>query len=150
MHNQNNTATKSSDAAFIAAGSTVRLLNTILANSATAPDCQFFASTVLTNVGGNLVQNDSNNCSDFSIEGQNPGLGPLQDNGGNTFTHALLAGSPAINAGLNNGNCQINDQRGYARDANCDIGAYEYGATTAPTPEDCTYYVLPKLTTFCL
>lgn len=26
-------------------------------------------------------------------------LGPLQDNGGSTFTHALLAGSPAINAG---------------------------------------------------
>ena len=28
-----------------------------------------------------------------------PLLGPLQDNGGPTFTHALLAGSPAINAG---------------------------------------------------
>jgi len=26
-------------------------------------------------------------------------LGPLQDNGGPTFTHALLPGSPAINAG---------------------------------------------------
>jgi hypothetical protein len=29
----------------------------------------------------------------------NPMLGPLQDNGGPTFTHALLPGSPAINAG---------------------------------------------------
>jgi hypothetical protein len=28
-----------------------------------------------------------------------PILGPLQDNGGPTFTHALLTGSPAINAG---------------------------------------------------
>jgi hypothetical protein len=28
-----------------------------------------------------------------------PMLGPLRDNGGPTFTHALLAGSPAINAG---------------------------------------------------
>jgi hypothetical protein len=28
-----------------------------------------------------------------------PVLGPLQDNGGPTFTHALLPGSPAINAG---------------------------------------------------
>jgi hypothetical protein len=26
-------------------------------------------------------------------------LGPLQDNGGPTATHALLSGSPAINAG---------------------------------------------------
>ena len=29
----------------------------------------------------------------------NPMLGPLQDNGGLTFTHALLTGSPANNAG---------------------------------------------------
>ena len=28
-----------------------------------------------------------------------PTLGPLQDNGGPTFTHALLPGSPAIDAG---------------------------------------------------
>ena len=32
----------------------------------------------------------------------NPGLGPLQDNGGLTLTHALLPGSPAINGGNNN------------------------------------------------
>src|SRR5260370_36326566 len=31
----------------------------------------------------------------------NPMLGPLQDNGGPTFTHALLAGSPAIDQGKN-------------------------------------------------
>ena len=31
----------------------------------------------------------------------NPQLGELQDNGGSTFTHAPLAGSPAINAGNN-------------------------------------------------
>src|SRR6266851_3820593 len=30
-----------------------------------------------------------------------PLLGPLQDNGGPTFTHALLIGSPAIDAGNN-------------------------------------------------
>jgi hypothetical protein len=29
----------------------------------------------------------------------NPQLGPLQNNGGPTFTHALLPGSPAIDAG---------------------------------------------------
>ena len=33
----------------------------------------------------------------------NPLLGPLQDNGGPVFTHALLAGSPAIDAGTNGG-----------------------------------------------
>ena len=32
-----------------------------------------------------------------------PMLGPLQDNGGPTFTHALLTGSPAIDAGKTSG-----------------------------------------------
>ena len=34
-----------------------------------------------------------------------PMLGPLQDNGGPTFTHALLGGSPAIDKGKNFGQC---------------------------------------------
>jgi hypothetical protein len=67
-------------------------------------------------------------------------LGPLANNGGNTQTHALLNGSPAIDAG-DNAACAaapINnlDQRGQARnialaDGNgdgtitCDIGAFE-------------------------
>ncbi len=35
--------------------------------------------------------------------GRAPLLGPLQDNGGPVFTHALFAGSPAIDAGTNSG-----------------------------------------------
>ena len=57
-----------------------------------------------------------------------PQLGPLQDNGGNTLTHELLSGSPAIDAGDNNG-CPAADQRGFRRDAICDIGAFELHAT---------------------
>ena len=60
-------------------------------------------------------------------------LGPLQDNGGPTFTHALLAGSPAIDArnpaapGSGGNACEATDQRGVARPqgAACDIGAFE-------------------------
>jgi uncharacterized Zn-binding protein involved in type VI secretion len=52
------------------------------------------------------------------------GLGGLADNGGPTFTHALLAGSPAINAG-DPAACPATDQRGTARTATCDIGSYE-------------------------
>jgi hypothetical protein len=64
-------------------------------------------------------------------------LGVLQANGGPTFTHALLPGSPAIDAG-DPGGCSgpaavplATDQRGDPRVANgagqtrCDIGAYE-------------------------
>jgi CSLREA domain-containing protein len=63
-----------------------------------------------------------------------PRLGPLADNGGPTKTHALLPGSPAIDAGLSTSVGGANgvplfDQRGapFARIAGgrIDIGAYE-------------------------
>jgi hypothetical protein len=59
-----------------------------------------------------------------------PLLGPLQDNGGPTLTHALLSGSPAIDAG-NNAYATDWDQRGpgFPRitdgDPVIDIGAFE-------------------------
>jgi hypothetical protein len=53
----------------------------------------------------------------------NPLLGPLANNGGQTDTRALGAGSPAINAGTT---CPSTDQRGVVRDGVCDIGAFEY------------------------
>jgi beta-glucanase (GH16 family) len=52
------------------------------------------------------------------------GLGPLSDNGGPTHTHALLPGSPAVDA-ADNAVCPATDQRGVARDAACDVGAFE-------------------------
>lgn len=69
-----------------------------------------------------------------------PLLGPLQDNGGPTFTHALLAGSPAIDTGnpalLGSGGsaCEATDQRGVARPQGsaCDIGAYEATFQSVP------------------
>ncbi len=54
---------------------------------------------------------------------QDPKLGPLQDNGGDTFTHALMRGSPAIDAGYSTIPL---DQRGEARKGTPDIGSYEY------------------------
>ncbi len=79
-----------------------------------------------------------------------PRVGPLQDNGGPTFTHALLASSPAIDAGNpatpgSGGNaCEAADQRGALRPVDgdgdvvaiCDVGAFEFGAvppTATPT-----------------
>lgn len=68
-----------------------------------------------------------------------PLLGPLQDNGGPTFTHALLLGSPAINAGDPNFVPPPDyDQRGpgydRVRNGRLDIGSFEVQAKPTPTP----------------
>ena len=92
----------------------------------------------------NLIQNTSgltiSGTTTHNITGQNPLLGPLQNNGGLTFTMALLSGSPAIDKGRNFGS--TTDQRGRPRPydlpsiANAaggdgsDIGAFE----VLPTP----------------
>ncbi len=60
-------------------------------------------SGTITDGGHNLVQTQIN-CGfvdgvNGTIVGQDPLLGPLRNNGGPTLTHALLPGSPAINAG---------------------------------------------------
>src|SRR6476646_2670141 len=71
----------------------------------------------------------------------NPMLGLLQDNGGSTPTHGLLAGSPAIDKGNTS---LTKDQRGFPRPIddpnsvsgggnNSDIGAFEF-QTATPTP----------------
>ena len=52
----------------------------------------------------------------------------LANNGGPTQTHALLAGSAAINA-ANPQLCSPTDQRGAPRVGTCDIGAFEFGGT---------------------
>ena len=64
------------------------------------------------------------NGTNGNIVGSDPVLGPLADNGGPTFTHALLAGSPAIDAG---DTLEPTDQRGEARPFGLadDIGAFE-------------------------
>ncbi|MEG4624301.1 DUF4347 domain-containing protein [Microcoleus sp. w1-18aA5] len=82
----------------------------------------------------------TNNTSFIGTGVAVPWLGPLQNNGGLTQTHALLSTAPVgaggvINAGT--ANALTADQRGtqfgqaYARTVNgaVDIGAYEYGPT---------------------
>ena len=118
---------------------TIQLTNTILAGNTapSQPDCNSF-----TSLGHNLIGNNSG-CSftpaATDVVNGDPKLGPLQDNGGLTFTHALLEGSQAIDTGNpaepgSGGNaCEATDQRGVARPVDgdedgttvCDIGAYE-------------------------
>jgi hypothetical protein len=68
-----------------------------------------------------------------------PLIGPLQDNGGPTLTHALLPGSPAIDAGDPNFSPPpFNDQRGCPFDrvfnGRIDIGSFETQPPRRPCP----------------
>ena len=94
------------------------------------PDCY----GILTSQRFNLVQ-DAGYCilagdDTGNVIGQAPLLAPLADNGGATWTHALLPRSPALNRtdcrGINDMPLTA-DQRDVKRpmDYRCDIGAYE-------------------------
>jgi CSLREA domain-containing protein len=114
------------------------LINTIIAQNR-----KIVSSTVqlddcagtLTSQGHSIVETiNTGACSIMgAVTSINPLLGPLQDNGGSTKTHALPNDSPAIDKGdVNgctdlNGNVLATDQRGVARPSGprCDIGAYE-------------------------
>lgn len=127
-----NSATVGGGIFALGSGSLI-LKNTLLTGgiASSGPDC----SGTLTSYGYNLIL-DTTGCTlvgdeTGNIYGLDPLLGPLADNGGYTLTHALLPGSPAIDAANEidvSGNLVIQDQRGVTRPqgpAN-DIGAYEY------------------------
>ena len=97
----------------IAGGETaiVDIQNSILAKNSAAlggPDC-FMASAFgsVISSGGHNILGDASGCDFQSSTGDqigdagnpiDPLIGPLADNGGPTETHALLAGSPAVDA----------------------------------------------------
>jgi hypothetical protein len=113
---------------FNAAVPRLTLINTIIhGNRWYACEQQAAGTVQLTSGGHNLVQDGSCSpvASDLVVSG-NAQLGPLADNGGPTWTHALLPGSPAINA-ADAGASPATDQRGVARPQGSgpDIGAYE-------------------------
>jgi CSLREA domain-containing protein len=129
--------------------STFTFQNTILAANAETAMLSTFWVPVTGECAGTIVSNGFNLMEDYdtshcTVMGAapplvDPHLAPLADNGGSTQTHALLAGSPAIDAG-NLGGCRDpfgvlipTDQRGFKRPVNggvnglrCDIGAFEY------------------------
>ena len=114
-----NTAVTSGGAINVTSNAIVSLTDsTVSANSTSGGDC----SGTVTTAGVNL---DSDGTCAFALSSAAPGLDTLQDNGGPTFTHALLVGSPAINAALASA-CAARDHRGVLRPAAfCDIGAFE-------------------------
>lgn len=105
---------------------TLTLNNTIVANSTSGLDLATGGTGRLQG-SNNLIETDDTTGELSNPVTGDPRLGPLRDNGGPTRTMALLAGSPAINAGLNFD--LKTDQRGapFARvyGGKVDIGAYE-------------------------
>ena len=133
------------------------LNNSLIAGNqaAVAPEIENDASSIVTANNFNLFGANGN----AGVTGFTPGptdivptvslaqiLGPLKNNGGPTQTHALVAGSPAIDAG-DPGGCRDSsgaplqtDQRGFVRNidgnsdgtARCDIGAVEGVGSATP------------------
>ena len=105
----------------------VNMTNTLIADNVDrggqSPDC-FINGAALVSQGNNLIENTTG-CGFTAAGGDklsvNALLGPLADNGGSTFTHALPAASPAINGA--GPTAAPTDQRGVPRSS--DIGAYE-------------------------
>ena len=102
------------------------LVNSVLSGNAPGGNC----SDMVTDAGHNLSSDAS--CvftNSGSMNSTDPKLGSLTNNGGPTLTMALLAGSPAIDAG-DTSLAPTSDQRGFPRPAGlaADIGAFEYGS----------------------
>jgi CSLREA domain-containing protein len=130
-------------------GGPVSLRNTIVAGNFqnfttpdTAPDC----SGGPTSLGWNLI-GSTTGCGWGTSTGDvlnpaSPGLGFLAQNGGDTRTVGLMAGSPAIDAGnpgapgTGGSTCEGTDQRFVSRPLGprCDIGAFEGVLPSAPPP----------------
>ena len=118
----------------------VTIGNTILKAGTSGANIDGNPGTV-TSHGYNLSSDDGGGFLNATGDQINtdPLLGPLQINGGPTFTHELLTGSPAINAGDPNFTPPpFHDQRGpdYDRVFNgrLDIGSFEVQPAPTPSP----------------
>jgi hypothetical protein len=119
---------------FTDAGSNTTARTTIIAlnNGPSGPDiCGPFTSQGFNLIGNNAdaTINPPQTSDVIGTPGApiDPLLGPLQYNGGPTFTRALQSNSPARNGG--DPTALPQDQRGYYRGDVADIGAFEFGAT---------------------
>ncbi|MGI8641150.1 MAG: choice-of-anchor Q domain-containing protein [Pyrinomonadaceae bacterium] len=126
---------------------TVTLRNTIIAGNSSGGFAEDVAGTIVSQ-GFNLISDTTGSSGWINLDllNRNPLLAPLGNNGGLTLTHALMPGSPAIDAGNNalakdpTTNLELlRDQRGYARfmggisgNGIVDIGAYESNIADSP------------------
>jgi hypothetical protein len=127
---------------YWSAASAVYTGNTIIAHNSAATAQDIHGNFM--SLGNNLIKDASSGTgfvygANGDLIGVDPQIGGLQNNGGQTETHALLGNSPAIDAGNNNLAPSAFDQRGtgFSRladgDGNesskVDIGAFEVQPT---------------------
>ena len=114
--------------ATFGAPASATLTNNVLEGNGGAFACAIEGggAATITSGGGNVIGDGSCNPGADDLSLSDAILGPLADNGGPTLTHALGAGSPAIDAAIA-GACPATDQRGVSRPsgAGCDTGAVE-------------------------
>jgi CSLREA domain-containing protein len=111
--------------------SDVKIANTILDGN-TGGDC----NAALDSEGNNISADTSCGLTAAGdLESTDAELGDLQDNGGQTDTLAIAAGTPAVDA-ANGIYCPTTDQRGISRPQGpaCDIGAFELEQAAPPPP----------------
>lgn len=108
---------------------TVTIKNSIIASS-DSNNCFIQGGSAFNSQGVNFSTDST--CTGFTQKTlAELNLGPLANNGGPTQTHALLAGSHAIDAvsdcTFSGGGNVTQDQRGtiHPQDGSCDIGAFE-------------------------
>lgn len=95
----NNTAGTAAGGIILEQGM-LQMANSIVANNNSVFYNDFYkTSTNNQFLGNNIIEDGS--FTGTGILNVDPKLGPLANNGGSTLTHALLKGSPAIDAGAN-------------------------------------------------
>jgi hypothetical protein len=125
-----NTAGSYGGGGLVVQGASLQMSSTIIADNSPGGS-QFaadFTSDAAITGDHNLVRFASGTALPMDTLRVDPMLGALRDNGGPTYTHALLPGSPAIDKGSNPKNL-LTDQRRFGFDRAIgvtDIGAYEY------------------------
>ncbi|EGF24298.1 Pentaxin, partial [Rhodopirellula baltica WH47] len=126
-----------SGAVRVTSTGTLNIRNTIIAGNSGGGADDLSSVGTINDLGNNLIGDgtgqsvlvDGVNGNQVGTSGSplDPMLEALADNGGATWTHALLGASTAIDAGSNTG-APTADQRAVARDSSVDIGAYEFVA----------------------
>lgn len=112
-----------------AAGGSLNVMNSILNASSSGAN----AFGAFTDGGYNLSSDTVDSFDSSTLQNTDPKLGPLANNGGPTFTMALLKRSPAVDV-IPPNRAPQSDQRGISRpqgDAS-DIGAYEFTGSSLP------------------